>query len=336
MTEKNKIAEYHNVDREILQNNILPGYKPAVLRGFVSQWPAVQAAQQSPEGIARYLLKFDIGAATGCFVAHSDTQGRFFYNSDCQSFNFSRSKELIRTTLERLVVCLSHPSPPSIYMGSTSITESLPGFLQENVSWFFDKQTKPNIWIGNHSVVAPHYDLSDNIACVVSGTRRFTLFPPDQISNLYVGPIDITPAGQPTSLVNINNPDLVKFPNFIHALEASQTALLEPGDAIYIPSLWWHGIEALGKINTLVNYWWTPEDAYEGNPFECLVHALMTIRNLPQERRDAWAAFFNYYIFNASDTTHAHIPSNALGALGPNSPELARYIKKFLYAAMNK
>ena len=117
----------------------------------------------------------------------------------------------------------------------------------------------PRIWIGNRSLVSTHFDLSDNIACVVAGRRRFTLFPPEQLPNLYVGPLDHTMAGQPASMVELNAPDFERFPRFREALAAAVTAELEPGDAIYIPTLWWHQIEALAPFNILVNYWW--EDA---------------------------------------------------------------------------
>ncbi len=69
--------------------------------------------------------------------------------------------------------------------------------------------SSPRIWIGNATHVAPHYDISDNAAVFALGRRRFTLFPPAQTPNLYVGPLDITIAGQPVSMVDIRDPDLL-------------------------------------------------------------------------------------------------------------------------------
>ena len=53
----------------------------------------------------------------------------------------------------------------------------------------------PRLWLGNAIKVATHYDQMENIGIVVTGRRRFTLFPPEQVANLYMGPIELTPAG---------------------------------------------------------------------------------------------------------------------------------------------
>ncbi|WP_204333426.1 cupin-like domain-containing protein, partial [Proteus mirabilis] len=84
----------------------------------------------------------------------------------------------------------------------------------------------------NRTSISTHFDASDNIACVAAGRRRFTLFPPDQTANLYIGPLDHNVAGQPLSMVDMATPDFARFPRFREALAAARTAELEPGDAI--------------------------------------------------------------------------------------------------------
>ena len=56
-----------------------------------------------------------------------------------------------------------------------------------------------------------------------------------------------TIAGQPISMVDLDDPDFERFPKFREALRHALVAELEPGDAIYIPALWWHGVQATGR-----------------------------------------------------------------------------------------
>src|SRR5690625_7659936 len=80
-------------------------------------------------------------------------------------------------------------------------------FARENHCDLVGSTAVARIWVGNAATVSTHYDLLDNIVCVVSGRRRFTLFPPEQLTNLYVGPLDFTLSGQPVSMVNLQDPD---------------------------------------------------------------------------------------------------------------------------------
>ena len=59
------------------------------------------------------------------------------------------------------------------------------------------------IWIGTESVAKAHYDVPRNIACCVLGHRRFTLFRPEQIVNLYPGPLQLTPGGQVVTMADL-------------------------------------------------------------------------------------------------------------------------------------
>jgi len=112
---------------------------------------------------------------------------------------------------DRLLQHRHDATPPAIYVGSTTIDTCLPGFRERNDVDLGDRRALASIWIGNRTRVAAHYDVPDNVACVVAGRRRFTLFPPGELRNLYVGPLHLTPAGQPISLVDFAAPDLERF-----------------------------------------------------------------------------------------------------------------------------
>lgn len=322
------MAELRDLDATGLQS-LRQAYRPAVLRGLVSQWPAVQAAL-SPAGVASYLKRFDTGRPAELFVGPPGIEGRYFYSEDMAGFNFERRGERIGAILDRLAEPAGQEPVPSVYMGAVPIAEHLPGFQAENRLELLDPQIGPRLWIGSASIVAPHYDLSDNIACVVAGRRRFTLFPPDQVSNLYVGPIDHTIAGQPASMVSVRNPDFARHPRFAQALEAAETADLEPGDAIYIPSLWWHGVQSFDRLNVLVNSWWDDQPADAGSPFEALVHGILAVSALPAPRRAAWRAMFDHYVFQTGDDPAAHLAPQHRGVLGVSTPALRARIKEFL------
>ncbi|NUP98213.1 MAG: cupin-like domain-containing protein, partial [Armatimonadetes bacterium] len=207
------------------------------------------------------------------------------------------------------------PEPPALYVGSTTVDAVLPGFLDANVLGLGARDALVSLWLGNRTRIAAHYDLPDNLAVVAAGRRRFSVFPPEQIHNLYMGPLDPTPAGQPISLVDFEQPDLERFPRFARALEAGEVAELEPGDAIFIPSMWFHHIEGLAPVNLLINAWWRQTPDYVDSPLNALHLALMTMRNLPTKERRIWQHHFQHFVFDADDSTWAHIPPAARGLL---------------------
>jgi len=175
--------------------------------------------------------------------------------------------------------------------------------------------------MSNRSMIAPHFDNYHNIACVVSGSRRFTVFPPEQVSNLYIGPLLKTPGGSPISVVNLREPDYARFPKFRQALESAQEATLTPGDAIYIPILWWHGVESLDSMNILVNYWWNDAIAARHKPILALMHSMVLMSGLPAVEREAWRTFFDYFVFETDGDPGAHLPAGLRDVMGELSPE---------------
>ncbi|KQY86782.1 MULTISPECIES: cupin-like domain-containing protein [Roseateles] len=313
-----------------LGDDILTATEPLVLRGLVRDWPAVQAGLQSPEALAGYLLGHWRDATVGVMLAPPEAGGRLFYNDDFTGFNFERKVGRFDVVLGSLMQLLGAPQPPALYIGATSVDTCLPGFRAENDLGLAVDDPIVSLWLGNRSRISAHFDLPDNVACVVAGRRRFTLFPPEQIDNLYVGPLDFTPAGQAVSLVDFHAPDFDRHPRFREALAHGQEAELEPGDALFIPSMWWHHVEALSALNLLVNYWWRRTPDYMDSPINALMLALLTMRGLPPEQRRSWRHLFDHYIFDDGDRAVAHIPAHARHALAPLDDAGARAMRAHL------
>lgn len=301
--------------------------RPVVMRGLVVDWPVVAAGRRSPDALVGYIARFDRGRPVGAMSAPPRVAGRFFYSDDLAGFNFQRSQVKITGALEYLLSVLDETEPPAFAIQSAQVFSNLPGFERDNPLPLVDPEVEPRVWIGNRVVVAAHHDPQENIACVVAGRRRFTLFPPDQIANLYMGPFERTPAGTTISMVDFDAPDPERHPRFAEAMAHAQAADLEPGDALYIPYMWWHQVRSLDRFNMLVNYWWSPRGVDAGHPMDAFLHAMLTIKDLPPAHREAWRAHFNHYVFGANGDPGAHLPEAHRGVLAPLDAPRAKQLR---------
>lgn len=328
------IREIHNLDQSIL-NNITNSAVPVVIRDFVKNWPAVLTSSKCDQSTINYIKNFDINQLVDILIIPEEQEGKMFYNSAMTGFNFEHRKAPLNALLEQILI----PSNKNaIACQSAPIKECLPGFEKDNQLGLLSN-ISPRIWIGNKITVPTHYDDSHNIACVVSGKRKFTLFPPEQIHNLYIGPLDFAPTGAAISMVDLSNPNLSKHPKFTKALESALFSELGPGDAIYIPPLWWHGVESMCDLNILVNYWWGGSIAINSDvnsAYDCLLHSFLNIKHLPIAQRRAWREFFDYYIFQLEGDNHKHLPESKLGVLGDISQQKSDSIKKWLTVQLKK
>ena len=328
-----RIRELVGVTPAQFVEQIVPADEPVVLRGLVSDWPAVAAGRESSAAMAAYLRALDGGRPVDVMMGDPDIGGRFFYRDDLSGFNFHRAQVALPRLLDQLLHQADHPSAPALYAGAAPMAENYPGWLEANPLPLSLPGAIGRLWLGNSSRVSTHYDLSANIAAVVAGRRRFALFPPDQAINLYVGPLEVTIAGQPTSMVDLAAPDLDRYPRFAAALETMVVAELEPGDAIFIPPMWWHDVTASGPLNLLANYWWTTPGWV--SPFPALVHAMLAVRDLPPRQRAALRSWFDLYVFDdAAAQATDHLPPHARGVLGSPSSDRTRMIRDYIAGAM--
>jgi len=249
--------------------------------------------------------------------------------------NFRMAQGPLGPVLDGIAANEGKPDAPVIYLSAIDMGAYFSGLAEANRLPLGERKPTESIWIGTRTRIAAHNDVPDNIAVCAVGRRRFTVFPPEQLANLYVGPLENTPAGRAVSMVDFAAPDFAAYPRFREALATARVAELEPGDAIFIPSLWWHHVEALSPFNVLVNYWWRDAAPHLGHPEAALFHALLAIRDLPPTEKARWRALFDHYVFSEGEEATAHLPPPARGILAPLTPETAGQIRARLLRSLS-
>jgi len=327
------IEDYAGDPAGLSAAELLSRKRPVVVRGLAADWPMVRAPDK-----AAYLKSLDSGVRTEMIVSSPEHQGRLFYTEDMAGLNFTKEPATVSAVLDRLQRAAASSEPETIAAQAVTVADALPGFARENRLALLDPAIGPRIWIGNRVATAIHHDMVSNLAVAVAGRRRFTLFPPDQVANLYIGPFEFTPAGTPASLLDPEAPDLERFPRAAEAMAQALTAELEPGDAIYIPHMWWHHVRSLDDLSILVNYWWdeAPPPQPGLAPINALIHALLSFEGLPDEQRAAWQAMFDHFVFHANGDPNGHIPEERRGIRGKLNAESKARLRRTLAQMMSR
>jgi len=106
-----------------------------------------------------------------------------------------------------------------------------------------------NIWIGSEGTRSGfHYDMLDNLYVQIFGSKYVIVAAPDQAPNLY--PFADTPS---KSRIDPERPDFSRYPRFKNTRLLQ--SVLEPGDFLYLPRLWWHYFRSL-QTAISVNHWY--------------------------------------------------------------------------------
>ncbi|WP_034159635.1 cupin-like domain-containing protein [Sphingomonas sp. ERG5] len=320
---------------EELDRQLRAADRPFIVRGLVSGWPLVEAGRRSARDARDYLLRRRQDRPFTVSVGAPGSDGRLFYDQ-AMGMNFRTLRAKLPEIFAQIDTLEGKADAPPIYLASIDMHEFFIGLHDANQVALGDRAPMASIWMGTRTRIAAHNDVPDNLACVAVGRRRFTLFPREQFRNLYLGPVDNTPAGRAVSMVDFHAPDFDTHPRFREALVHAQVAELAAGDALYIPALWWHHVEGLEPFNVLVNYWWRETPRWLGQPQDALNHALLAIRDLPDDQKRYWRDMFDYYVFGNDEEVVAHIPEDGRSILAPLTPESAGRVRAFLLRALSQ
>jgi len=334
------ITDYES---QAVDERILSSKEPVIIKGLVKHWKLVEQGLQSESKAIDYLKSHYNGRPSIACIGAPEIQGRFFYNAERTELNYQTQKMRVDEVLDLIQAGFDDDNPTSYYIASNVIDTHFPEFRRENdieiprpASDIPLEDLRISIWIGNRTTACCHYDASDNLACCVVGKRRFTLFPPDQIANLYPGPLTPTPGGQVLSMVDFTNPDFTQYSRFAEAIKHGQIAELEAGDALYLPSMWWHQVESQNRFNVLVHYWWSNSAKFMGPAMIVLCHALISLRDKPEHEKQACKLVFDYYIFGDAYQPGKHLPEHAQGYLGEIDTSKCKMLRALLLNKLNR
>jgi hypothetical protein len=121
------IAEYSAMDRQRFSLEIVPKGEPAVLRGLVAEWPAVQAAKRGDEALAGVLRDAATDEPFEAWFGAPEIAGRFGYNGEFSGFNHERKLATVDQLLDLLLRQKGHEQPWSMYAGGHPRTEASAG-----------------------------------------------------------------------------------------------------------------------------------------------------------------------------------------------------------------
>jgi hypothetical protein len=332
------MARIHEIaigDPAELDAHLREATTPFVVRGLIADWPMVQAGRRSSRAARDYIQAHARDLPFAVSVGTPDSGGRLFYD-DAHGMNFQMLRAKLPEIFARIDANEGVGDAHAIYLASIDMHQFFVGLHEANHVDLGDRTPLASIWMGTPTRIAAHNDVPDNLACVAVGRRRFTVFPRDQFRNLYLGPVDNTPAGRAVSMVDFHDPDFAAHPGFREALKHGQVAELEAGDALYIPAMWWHHVEGLAAFNVLVNYWWRDAPRWLGQPQDALNHAMLAIRDLPEDEKRHWRDMFDHYVFANGPEVADHIPEAARGVLAPLTPDSAGRLRAFLLRALSR
>lgn len=331
-----RVPETLGLDSAALDARLKVSADPFVVRGIANDWPLVRTGLEQGGKAARdYLLSFARDRKFEVNIGQPGQGGRLFYD-DRMEMNFRMGRAALADIFAGIDANVDKPDAPAIYLSSLELKDYFEGLDEANRIDLGGRRTRDSIWIGTRTQIAAHNDQPDNLAVCAVGRRRFTLFPPECFADLYLGPVENTPAGRTVSMVDLAAPDFERYPRFAAALEKAQVAELEPGDALFIPSMWYHHVAALDPFNVLVNYWWRETPPYLGHAEQALMHAILAIRDLPGPARARWKTLFDHYVFSGGTDAAAHLPEGKRGILDPLTAESAGRLRAYLLRMLSR
>ncbi len=246
-----EIDHREGLSYEEFQEEYLYANRPVVVKGVLHQWKAV--TRWTPE-----FFKNEFGGMKLTITEHEKGQTGYDGNGGME-YTMAEFIDRVLTSTDE------NPAPyfrnkilsdlfPSLMQDIEPLPEyCFPDWLPERymvkyVGRVLNRAAAIELYIGGQGGAFPvlHYDGAGTHAFLMQiyGRKKFIIFPPSRGSCLYP-----SPEKQNFSQINIDKPDLNRFPLYAEAVPT--TFVLEPGEILFVPSHWWHTTKMLTPSITI-------------------------------------------------------------------------------------
>jgi hypothetical protein len=310
------------------------------LRGVVAHWPAVRHARASAEAVARATsTAWTRVREVDALVMPPQACGRMYYNADMSGFNFTRSKAKLREINDKVLRYARFERRPTLAVQGALLADCLPQFTAQNPLPILDETVRPRIWLGGAVTTPAHFDESNNVACVVAGRRRFTLFPPEQSTTCT--------SARWTARRRVRRSASLRWPSrtssAFRAFAVRSRQRRSPSSSratrCTYPRCGFHHVESLARYNILINYWWKGAIGADGrvdSALGSLLHAILALRHLPEEHRTCGrrsSIITSSMRMRGPPRTYRR---RVRGVLGEIDPALAQNLRAFLVTQLKR
>ncbi|RMA65715.1 cupin-like domain-containing protein [Ulvibacter antarcticus] len=200
--------------------------RPVIIEGLMKDWPAHK----------KWTIEF--------FQEHAGEQIVPLYNSE-PTKGTQNSAEPVKEMkmFDYLELLKTQPTDLRIFFFNLldNMPELLNDFSYPDIGLKFFKRLPVMFFGGGGSRVLPHYDmdLSDLLHFHFQGNKSVTLFSPEQTKYLYKVPFAV----HNLETIDMDRPDFNKYPALQNVIGIQ--AEMKAGDALYMPSGYWHYIKYL-------------------------------------------------------------------------------------------